>query len=96
MALLVAVGVDEEGYREVLAAEPAGWKRKEPRRNPLKGQIERGLRGVRLGHPSIGQVLTAALPGVGRNASSAPYSIEPMPKPTRARTKGLLAPVAPR
>ncbi len=51
LALLVAVGVDEEGCREVPAAEPAGWKRKEARRNPLKGQIERGLRGVRLGSP---------------------------------------------
>jgi putative transposase len=29
LALLVAVGVNEEGYREVLAVEPAGGERKE-------------------------------------------------------------------
>jgi transposase-like protein len=48
LALLVAVGVNEEGYREVLAVEPAGGERKEAWRNLLKGLIERGLRGVRL------------------------------------------------
>ena len=29
LALLVAVGVNEEGYREVLVVEPAGGERKE-------------------------------------------------------------------
>ena len=29
LALLVAVGVNEEGYREVLTVEPAGGERKE-------------------------------------------------------------------
>jgi hypothetical protein len=48
LALLVAVGVNEEGYREVLAVEPAGGERKEAWRNLLKGLVERGLRGVRL------------------------------------------------
>ena len=37
LALLVAVGVNEEGYREVLAVEPAGGERKEAWRNLLKG-----------------------------------------------------------
>ena len=48
LALLVAVGVNEEGYREVLAVEPAGGERKEAWRNLLKGLLERGLRDVRL------------------------------------------------
>ena len=57
LALLVAVGVNAEGYREVLVVEPAGGERKEAWRNLLKGLVERGLRGVRLvisdDHPSI-------------------------------------------
>ena len=59
------MGVSEEGYREVLAVEPAGGERKEAWRNLLKGLIERGLRGVKLvisdDHPSIRQALTAEL-----------------------------------
>ena len=75
LALLVAVGVNEEGYREVLAVEPAGGERKEAWRLTrsvvfflLKGLIERGLRGVRLvisdDRPSIRQAVTAELSGV--------------------------------
>ena len=67
LTLLVAVGVDEKGYREVLAVEPAGGERKEAWRNLLKGLLERGLRGVRLvisdDHESIRQALAAELPG---------------------------------
>jgi putative transposase len=67
LALLVAVGVNEEGYREVLTVEPAGGERKEAWRNLLKGLVERGLRGVRLvisdDHPSIRQAVMAELPG---------------------------------
>ncbi|MEZ0321428.1 MAG: IS256 family transposase [Thermus sp.] len=77
LALLVAVGVNEEGYREVLAVEPAGGERKEAWRNLLKGLMERGLRyvfalwakqrGVRLvisdDHPSIRQAVMAELSG---------------------------------
>ena len=48
LALLVVVGVDEDGYREVLAVEPAGGEKKEARRNLLRGLLERGLRGMRL------------------------------------------------
>jgi len=67
LALLVAIGVNEEGYREVLAVEPAGGERKEAWRNLLKGLMERGLRGVRLvisdDHPSIHQAVMAELTG---------------------------------
>jgi putative transposase len=75
LALLVAVGVNEEGYRGhgrspyilVLVVEPAGGERKEAWRNLLKGLVERGLRGVRLvisdDHPSIRQAVMAELPG---------------------------------
>jgi len=75
LALLVAVGVNghgrspypAEGYREVLAVEPAGGKRKEAWRNLLKGLLERGLHGVRLvisdDPPSIRQAVMAELPG---------------------------------
>ena len=67
LALLVAVGVNEEGYREVLVVEPAGGERKEAWRNLLKGLVERGLHGVRLvisdDHLSIRQAVMAELPG---------------------------------
>ncbi|KGQ21295.2 IS256 family transposase [Thermus filiformis] len=67
LALLVAVGVNEEGYREVLALEPSGGERKEAWRNLLKGLLERGLHGVRLvisdDHPAIRQAVMAELPG---------------------------------
>ncbi len=67
LALLVAVGVNEGGYREVLAVEPAGGERKEAWRNLLKGLLEWGLQGVRLvisdDHPSIRQAVMAELPG---------------------------------
>jgi putative transposase len=75
LALLVAVGVNEEGYRGhgrspyilLLVVEPAGGERKEAWRNLLKGLVERGLRGVRLvisdDHPSIRQAVMAELPG---------------------------------
>jgi len=67
LALLVAVGVNEEGYREVLAVEPASGEWKEAWRNLLKGLIEHGLHGVRLvisdDHPSVRQAVMAELPG---------------------------------
>ncbi len=75
LALLVAVGVNKEGYRGhgrspyilLLTVEPAGGERKEAWRNLLKGLVERGLRGVRLvisdDHPSIRQAVMAELPG---------------------------------
>ena len=54
LALLVAMGVNEEGYRGhgrsphilLLAVEPAGGERREAWRNLLKGLLERGLHGV--------------------------------------------------
>jgi putative transposase len=68
LALLVAVGVNEQGYREVLAVEAAGGERKEAYRNLLKGLIERGLRGVELvisdDHKSIKQAVKAELAAV--------------------------------
>lgn len=48
LALLVVVGVSEEGFREVPAIESAAGEKKEAYRNLLKGLIERGLTGVQL------------------------------------------------
>jgi len=68
LALLVAVGVNEEGYKEVLAVEPAGGENKEAWRNLLKDLLDRGLKGVSLvisdNHKSIRQALASELPGV--------------------------------
>jgi Transposase and inactivated derivatives len=67
LALLVAIGVNEQGFREVLAVEAAGAERKEAYRNLLKGLIDRGLRGVQLvisdDHESIKQAVKIELPG---------------------------------
>jgi transposase-like protein len=45
-ALLVAVGVDEEGYRELLAVEVAGGERREAPCLLLRGLVDMGLEGV--------------------------------------------------
>src|SRR3712207_6768684 len=49
MALLVCVGVDEEGFREVLAVEVAGTEKGAAYASLLRGLIDRGLRGVQIG-----------------------------------------------
>jgi putative transposase len=48
MAPLVCVGVDEEGFREVLAVEVAGSEKGVAYASLLRGLIDRGLSGVRL------------------------------------------------
>ena len=66
VALLVAVGVDEEGYREVLAVEGAGGERREAPCLLLRGLLDRGLRGVLLvvsdDHEAIKQAVASELP----------------------------------
>jgi transposase-like protein len=68
LALLVAIGVNEAGYRELLAVEAAGGERKEAYRNLLKGLVERGLKGVQLvisdDHEAIKHAAMTELPGV--------------------------------
>ena len=66
VALLVAVGLSEEGYREVLSVEVAPGERTEGYRSLLKSLIERGLRGVHLvisdDHEAIKQAVKVELP----------------------------------
>lgn len=66
VALLVAIGVSDEGHREVLAVEIAPGERTEGYRSVLKGLLERGLRGVRLvisdDHEAIKQAVMVELP----------------------------------
>jgi len=68
MALLVCVGVDEEGFREVLAVEVAGKEKGAAYASLLRGLIDRGLRGVRLvvsdDHEGIKAAVAGELPGV--------------------------------
>jgi transposase-like protein len=68
VALLAAIGVNDDGYREVLAIESAGGERTEAYRNLLKGLLERGLHGVQLvisdDHDSIKAAVAAELTGV--------------------------------
>src|SRR5215211_4003589 len=69
MALLVCVGVDEEGFREVLAVEVAGSEKGAAYASLLRGLIDRGLSGVRLvvsdDHEGIKAAVAGELPGVG-------------------------------
>ncbi len=69
MALLACVGVDEEGFREVLAVEVAGTEKGEAYASLLRGLIDRGLKGVRLvvsdDHEGIKAAVFGELPGVG-------------------------------
>jgi transposase-like protein len=68
MALLVCVGVDEEGFREVLAVEVAGSEKGVAYASLLRGLVDWGLRGVRLvvsdDHEGIKAAVAGELPGV--------------------------------
>jgi putative transposase len=68
MALLACVGVDEEGFREVLAVEVAGSEKSTAYASLLRGLIDRGLKGVRLlvsdDHEGIKAAVFGELPGV--------------------------------
>lgn len=67
MALLACVGVDEEGFREVLAVEVAGTEKDEAYASLLRGLLDRGLKGVRLvvsdDHEGIKAAVFGELPG---------------------------------
>lgn len=67
MALLACVGVDEEGFREVLAVEVAGSEKGTAYASLLRGLIDRGLKGVRLvisdDHEGIKAAVAGELPG---------------------------------
>jgi putative transposase len=67
MALLVCVGVDEEGFREVLAVEVAGSEKGAAYASLLRGLLDRGLSGVRLvisdDHEGIKAAVSGELPG---------------------------------
>jgi putative transposase len=69
MALLACVGVDEEGFREVLAVEVAATEKGAAYyASLLRGLIDRGLSGVRLvvsdDHEGIKAAVAAEMPGV--------------------------------
>jgi len=67
MALLACVGVDEEGFREVLAVEVAGTEKAAAYASLLRGLIDRGLKGVHLvvsdDHEGIKAAVLGELPG---------------------------------
>jgi len=67
MALLVCVGVDEEGFREVLAVEVAGSEKGAAYASMLRGLVDRGLSGVQLvisdDHEGIKAAVSGELPG---------------------------------
>jgi putative transposase len=67
LALLACVGVDEEGFREVLAVEVAGSEKGAAYASLLRGLLDRGLKGVRLvvsdDHQGIKAAVAGELPG---------------------------------
>src|SRR3712207_3746114 len=67
MALLVCVGADEGGFREVLAVEVAGSEKGAAYASLLRGLIDRGLSEVRLvisdDHEGIKAAVSGELPG---------------------------------
>ena len=69
MALLACVGVDEEGFREVLAIEVAGSEKGAAYASLLRGLVDRGLKGVKPmisdDHEGIKVAVAGELPGVG-------------------------------
>jgi putative transposase len=70
MALSACVGVDEEGFREVLAVEVAGSEKGAACASLLRGLLDRGLKkGVKLAvsddHEGIKAAVAGELPGAG-------------------------------
>jgi transposase-like protein len=67
LALLACVGVDEKGFREVLAVEVAGSEKGAAYASLLRGLLDRGLKGVRLvvsdDHEGIKAAVSGELPG---------------------------------
>ena len=67
LALLSAVGVNEDGFREVLAVEVAGSEKGAAYASLLRGLMDRGLAGVRLvvsdDHEGIKAAVASELPG---------------------------------
>jgi putative transposase len=67
LAMLACVGVDEEGFREVLAVEVAGSEKGAAYASLLRGLLDRGLKGVRLvvsdDHEGIKAAVAGELPG---------------------------------
>lgn len=67
LAILAAVGVNEEGFREVLAVEVAGGEKGAAYASLLRGLLDRGLKGVRLvvsdDHEGIKAAVSGELPG---------------------------------
>jgi putative transposase len=67
LALLACVGVDEEGFREVLAVEVAGSEKGVAYASLLRGLIDQGLKDVRLvvsdDHEGIKAAVASELPG---------------------------------
>lgn len=67
MALLACVGVDEEGFREVLALEVAGSEKGAAYASLLRGLLDRGLKGVCLvvsdDHEGVKAAVSGELPG---------------------------------
>ncbi len=67
LALLACVGVDEEGFREVLAVEVASSEKGSAYASLLRGLVDRGLQGVRLvvsdDHEGIKAAVAGELPG---------------------------------
>lgn len=68
VAVLVAVGVDADGYRQVLAVDVAHGETKASWSAFLEGLVERGLEGVELvvsdAHPGLADARRRHLPGV--------------------------------
>ena len=68
VAVLVAVGVDDDGYRQVLAVEVAHGETKASWSAFLEALVERGLEGVELvvsdAHPGLADARRRHLPGV--------------------------------
>ncbi len=62
------MGVDEEGFREVLTVEAAGGEKSAAYVSLLRGLLDRGLKGVRLvisdDHEGIKAAVSGELPGV--------------------------------
>jgi transposase-like protein len=95
VALLVAVGVNDQGYREVLAVEAAPGERTEAYRGMLQGLVERGLRGVKLvisdDHEAIKSAVKVELPGAAWQRCVVHFERNILAQVPQAETKAVAA-----
>ena len=101
VAVVVAVGVNEDGYREILGVDVFTAEDETSWTSFLRDQVERGLSGVQLvtsdAHPGLKKAIASVLPGSSWNRCYTHYSrnvLTRLPRKVQGRAIALLRSVS--